>query len=155
MGPEAEVGVRSKLHHGQDGQRTFAFAFDKGDEAVEGLTNFAEDGGVGAASLTAVGALGDAPLEYFERDRNVYRKIPVEEQVEVLSLLGDIALEDGGPQLHAHAVVGRYGATTVDGDLLEGRVWPTLEVVLVESPDHLKKRTDEETGLALINVGDG
>jgi uncharacterized protein len=155
MGSEEEVGVRSKLLHRQDGQRTFAFAFDKGDEAGEGLTNFAEDGGVGAASLTAVGALGNATLGYFDRDRKVYRKIPVEEQVEVLPLLGDLALEDGGPQLHAHAVVGRYDATTRDGDLLEGHVWPMLEVVLVESPDHLKKRTDEETGLALIDVGDG
>jgi predicted DNA-binding protein with PD1-like motif len=155
MGSEEEVGVRSKLHHGQDGQRTFAFAFDKGDEAVEGLTNFAEDGGVGAANLTAVGALGDATLGDFDRDRKVYGKIPVEEQVEVLSLLGDIALEDGGPQLHAHAVVGRYDATTGDGDLLEGHVWPTLGVVLGESPDHLKKRTDEETGFALIDVEDG
>jgi predicted DNA-binding protein with PD1-like motif len=147
--------MRSRLIHSEDGEKTFVLVFDKGDEVVEGLTNFAKDGGLGAASLTAVGAFGDATLGYFDRDRKEYRKIPVEEQVEVLSLLGDIALEDGGPQLHAHAVVGRYGATTVDGDLLEGRVWPTLEVVLVESPDHLKKRTDEETGLALINVGDG
>ncbi len=147
--------MRHKLLHEQDGQRTFALVFDKGDEVVEGLTNFAEDGGVGAASLTAVGAFGGATLGYFDRDRKEYREIPVEEQVEVLSLLGDVALKDGESQVHAHVVLGRSDGTTRGGHLLRAHVWPTLEAVLVESPDHLQKRTDEETGLALIDIGDG
>jgi len=147
--------MRDKLLHEQDGQRTFALVFDKGDEVVEGLTNFAEDGGVGAASLTAVGAFGGATLGYFDRDRKEYREIPVEEQVEVLSLLGDVALKDGESQVHAHVVLGRSDGTTRGGHLLRAHVWPTLEAVLVESPDHLQKRTDEETGLALIDIGDG
>ncbi len=147
--------MRHKLLHEQDGQRTFALVFDKGDEVVEGLTNFAAEGGVGAASLTAVGAFGGATLGYFDRDRKEYREIPVEEQVEVLSLLGDIALKDGEPQVHAHVVLGRPDGTTRGGHLLRAHVWPTLEAVLVESPDHLQKRTDEETGLALIDLGNG
>ena len=146
--------MRHKLLHEQDGQRTFALVFDKGDEVVEGLTNFAADGGVGAASLTAVGAFGGATLGYFDRDRKEYREIPVEEQVEVSSLLGDIALKDGEPQVHAHVVLGRSDGTTRGGHLLRANVWPTLEAVLVESPDHLQKRTDEETGLALIDIRD-
>jgi predicted DNA-binding protein with PD1-like motif len=147
--------MRHKLLHEHDGQRTFALVFDKGDEVVEGLTNCAADGGLGAASLTAVGAFGEATLGYFDRDRKEYREIPVEEQVEVLSLLGDIALGDGGPQVHAHVVLGRSDGTTRGGHLIEAHVWPTLEVVLIESPDHLQKTTDEETGLALIDIGDG
>jgi predicted DNA-binding protein with PD1-like motif len=147
--------MRSRLIHSEDGEKTFILVFDKGDEVVEGLTNFAKDGGLGAASLTAVGAFGDATLGYFDWDRKEYRRIPVEEQVEVLALLGDIALKDGEPQVHAHVVLGRSDGTTRGGHLLEAHVWPTLEVVLVESPDHLKKRTDEETGLALIDIRDG
>jgi uncharacterized protein len=147
--------MRHKLLHEQDGQRTFALVFDKGDEVVEGLTNFARDGGLGAASLTAVGAFGEATLGYFDRDRIEYLKIPLEEQVEVLSLLGDIALKDGEPQVHAHVVLGRSDGTTRGGHLLGAHVWPTLEVVLVESPDHLQKKTDEETGLALIDISGG
>jgi predicted DNA-binding protein with PD1-like motif len=74
--------------------------------------------------------------------------------VEVLSLIGDIALNEGEAELHAHVVLGRRDGTTRGGHLLEAHVRPTLEVVLVESPDHLKKRTDEETGLAVIDVRD-
>jgi len=73
--------------------------------------------------------------------------------VEVLSLVGTIApREDGEPQVHAHVVLGRSDGTTRGGHLLEAHVRPTLEVVLVESPEHLQRRTDEETGLPLISL---
>jgi len=105
--------------------------------------------------MTAIGAFSGATLGYFDIEKKEYEKIPVEEQVEVLSLIGDIVLNEGEPELHAHAVLGRRGGTTRGGHLLEAYVRPTLEVVLVESPDRLKKRTNEETGLALIDLGDG
>jgi predicted DNA-binding protein with PD1-like motif len=145
--------VRHKLLHEEDGQRTFVLVFDKGDEFAGGLTGFAKDEGVGAASFTAVGAFSDANLGYFDQDSKEYLRIPVEEQVEVLSLLGDVALKSGEPQVHAHVVVGRSDGTTLGGHLLGAHVWPTLEVVLLESPDHLQKTIDGETGLALIDVG--
>jgi uncharacterized protein len=79
----------------------------------------------------------------------------VHEQVEVLSLVGNIARdEDGEPKVHAHVVLGRSDGTTRGGHLLEGRVRPTLEVVLTETPEHLRRKTDEETGLPLISIGE-
>ncbi len=142
--------MQSKQIHEARGQRTFALVFDKGDEVISGLTNFAKGNGLDAASLTAIGAFSDATLGYFDLEKKEYEEIPVEEQVEVLSLVGDLALNRGEPQLHAHVVLGRRDGTTKGGHLLEGHVCPTLEVVLVESPEHLRKETDEETGLALI-----
>ena len=85
--------------------------------------------------------------------RKEYEKIPIEEQVEVLSLVGDIASKgDGEPQVHAHVVLGRSDGMTRGGHLLEAYVRPTLEVVLVESPEHLRREWDEEVGLALIRL---
>ena len=90
-------------------------------------------------------------LGYFDRERKEYEEIPVDEQVEVLSLVGDVALDpDGAPVVHAHAVLGKRDGSTAGGHLLEGHVRPTLEVMLIESPAHLRKRHDPETGLALI-----
>jgi uncharacterized protein len=70
----------------------------------------------------------------------------------VLVLAGDIALRDLQPQVHAHVVLGRSDGTTCGGHLLGGHVWPTLEVVLHESPNYLKRIADKETGLALIDL---
>ena len=133
------------------GPRTWALIFDKGDEPVAGLTAFAKAQKLGAAHFTAIGAFSDVTLGYFDRAKRDYKKIPLHEQVEVLSLLGDIALDKGEPKVHAHVVVGRADGETRGGHLLEAHVWPTLEVVLVESPRHLRKRHDPETGLALID----
>ena len=152
MGNEEEVRMRSKLIQEEGGEKTFALVFDTGDEVVSEITNFARENALDAATLTAIGAFSSATLGYFDLVRKEYEKIPVEEQVEVLSLIGDIALNEGEPELHAHVVLGRRDGTTRGGHLLEAHVLPTLEVVLVESPDHLKKRTDEETGLALIDI---
>jgi uncharacterized protein len=63
-----------------------------------------------------------------------------------------VALKDGEPQVHAHAVLGRHDARTLGGHLLEAHVRPTLEVILVETPSHLRKQVDPETGLALIRL---
>jgi len=133
------------------GPRTWVLIFDKGDEPVAGLTAFAKAQKLGAAHFTAIGAFSDVTLGYFERAKRDYKKIPLHEQVEVLSLLGDVALDKGEPKIHAHVVVGRADGEARGGHLLEAHVWPTLEVVLVESPRHLRKRHDPETGLALID----
>ena len=145
--------MKAKQIHEERGQRTFALVFDVGDEVVSGLTDFAGENGLDAASFTAIGAFGTATLGYFDLEKKEYRRIPVHEQVEVLSLLGNVATnEDGQPTVHAHAVLGTSDGSTRSGHLLEARVRPTLEVVLVESPEHLQRREDSETGLPLISI---
>ena len=134
------------------GERTFVVVLDKGDEVLEGLTAFASQQRLRASHLTAIGALRDVTLGYFDPATRAYREIPVTEQVEVLSLLGVLTLDGEKPKLHAHIVVGRADGSTRGGHLLGGHVWPTLEVVVEELPRHLQRRTDPETGLALIDL---
>ncbi|WP_219417051.1 PPC domain-containing DNA-binding protein [Pseudonocardia nigra] len=142
--------MRSTLLHETDGLRTFAVVMAKGDEAAEELARFAREHEINGAGLTAVGACREATLGYFDPDVMQYQDIPVTEQAEVLSLLGDIATKDGAPAVHAHAVLGLRDGSTVGGHLQRAVVWPTLEVIVTESPVHLRKRVDPETGLALI-----
>ena len=131
--------------------KTWALVFDKGDEPIATLTRFAKEHELGAAHLTAIGAFSEVTLGYFDRALRDYIRIPLREQVEVLSLIGDIALDQGAPKIHAHVVVGLPDGSTRGGHLLDARVWPTLEVILVESPRHLQRRHDPESGLALID----
>lgn len=134
-------------------QKTFALIFDKGDEFIDQLTSFAKENELSGSHFTAIGAFRDVMLGYFDRETKKYKQIPIVEQMEVLSLVGDIALKDKTPQVHAHVVLGRADGTAHGGHILEAHVWPTLEVVLTESPKHLHRKTDPETGLALIDAG--
>lgn len=143
--------MKSKLLEAQAG-KTFAVVFDTGDEAASGLASFARQNHLAASHFTAIGALSSVVLGYFDWQRKEYQKIRLDEQVEVLSCIGDVALEKDQPKVHAHIVVGRADGSTRGGHLLEARVRPTLEVILVESPEHLRKRFDPESGLALIRL---
>ena len=143
--------MKSKLID-ETGQKTFALIFDKGDEFIDQLTSFANENDLKASHFTAIGAFRDVMLGYFDRDNKKYKEIPLVEQVEVLSLVGDIALKGKIPQVHAHVVLGKADGTAHGGHILEAHVWPTLEVVLTESPQYLHRKTDPETGLALIDI---
>jgi predicted DNA-binding protein with PD1-like motif len=146
--------MRSKLLNAGP-ERTYALIFDKDDEAVSLISAFAREHKIGAARLSAIGAFSEVVLGYFDWEKKDYKRIPLREQTEVLSLLGDIALgPKGEPKLHAHVVLGKSDGSAHGGHLLEGRVRPTLEVILIQSPEALQKRHDPETGLALIHIDD-
>jgi predicted DNA-binding protein with PD1-like motif len=143
--------MRSKLLNA-DPPITYAVVLDTGDEVVAALGKFVREQEVEAASVTAIGAFRRAVLGYFQWETKQYKEIPVEEQVEVLSLIGDVAVADQGPTLHLHAVLGKADGSVVGGHLLEAHVRPTLEVILIQPPSYLRKRKDPETGLALIAI---
>jgi predicted DNA-binding protein with PD1-like motif len=134
-------------------ERTYALIFDTGDEVVSTLEAFAEENGLSAARLSAIGAFRQATLGYFDWQAKAYQRAEFDEQMEVLSLIGDIALCAAKPKLHAHVVLGRSDMSTRGGHLLAATVRPTLEVVLVESPQHLRRESDAASGLALIKIG--
>jgi predicted DNA-binding protein with PD1-like motif len=145
--------MQSKWLHDDKGKRTFAVILKTGDEVMGSLQQFAAKERIGGAQVTAIGALSGAKLAYFDWEAKQYRPIPVAEQVEVASLVGDIAVgPDQKPSVHVHAVLGRRDGTALAGHLLEARVRPTLEIILTESPAHLCKAKDAESGLALIRL---
>jgi uncharacterized protein len=129
---------------------TFAVIFSTGEDPMAGLTRFAEEKRLGASSFTAIGAFSEAELGYFDWEKKDYERIPVREQVEVLSLIGDIALDGDKRKIHAHVVLGRRDGSACGGHLLSARVRPTLEVIVETSPAHLRRVHDPVSGLALI-----
>lgn len=135
-----------------DGTRTYALVFDEGEEALQGLKTFARENNLDAARFTAIGAFSKATLGFYNREQQDYDRIPVDEQVEVLSVMGNIALHRGKPKVHAHMVLGKRDGTAVGGQLMEGYVRPTLEVMVTEAPGHLRRKVDEQTQLPLISI---
>jgi len=134
-----------------DGLRTFVVVCDTGDEAMKALTSFAVDQRLGGSHFTAIGAFSRAVVAYFDWTSKQYQHISIDEQVEVLSLVGDVSVENDEPKVHAHVVLGKADATAHGGHLIEGLVRPTLEIVITEMPRRLQRRMDAESGLALID----
>ena len=144
--------MRSKILN-ETGDRTYALIFETGEEPLSGITRFAEEHNLSASRITAIGALSEVALGFFDWEKKDYERIEIKEQVEVLALVGEIAQDQGKPKVHAHLVVGLRDGRACGGHLLGAKVRPTLEVILTESPGYLKREHDPESGLALIKIG--
>ncbi|HEY4780992.1 MAG TPA: PPC domain-containing DNA-binding protein [Chthoniobacterales bacterium] len=144
-------GMKIQLLKGGMENMEYAVIFAKGDEAFSGLQEFAEKYQIQSAHFTAIGALNGATLAWFDPQRKMYRKIPIDGQVEVVSMIGDIALYQGKPTVHTHMVVGLPDGTTKGGHVLDAHVSPTLEVIVTIDPIAMHKRLDPETDLTLID----
>ncbi len=131
--------------------KQYAVIFYQGDEAFSGLLDFAEKYHISSAHFTAIGALNGATLGRFDPQRKMYKKIPIEGQVEVIGMSGDIALYQGKPVVQTHMVVGTSDGTTRGGHVLSAYVSPTLEVMVTVDPISMQKRFDPETDLTLID----
>ena len=131
---------------------TYVVVRDPGDEAVAALEQFARAERLEASQVTAIGGFEHATVGWFDPMAKDFRRIRVEEQCEVLSLIGDLAEDRDGPSLNVHVVLGLSDGTTRGGHLIEGRVLPTLEVGVTENPAELRKVMHPELGIALIDL---
>jgi hypothetical protein len=119
--------------------RSWFVTLEPGDEVMEGLSSFAVRESIDVASFTAIGGLEAASLGFYNVQTKGFDDVKLDpEQVEVLSLMGEITFDEGNPWVHAHVVVGRRNGTTSGGHLLRGIVQPILIVTLNELPHALE-----------------
>lgn len=131
---------------------SYVAIFRTGEEAMQGLASLAKDEGLQAAHFHGIGALQAATFAFFDWDIKGYRDITVDEQFEILSLVGNMSLRpDGEPMIHAHITLGRPDGTMVGGHLKEAHIRPTLEVFIEATPQTLRRAHDDESGLDLID----
>ncbi len=146
-------GMQTRLvSENPGGEKTYAVIFSKGDEILSGLTAFAVREKIEGGSFTAIGALESAKFGWFDEARKAFREIPIDQQVELVSLIGDVGLANGVPAIHAHGAVALPDGEVRGGHLLQAVAWPTLELFFTAFPATLTKTHDEETDLFLFDL---
>ncbi len=143
--------MKVKLLKSTAEEKVYVVIFSKGDEALSGLTDFAMKYGARDAHFTAIGATNEATLGWLDPTAKLYHGIPVTQQVEVLSMMGDIARFAGKPIVHTHDVLAKPDGTTVGGHVFELHVNPTLEVFVTANQVLLQKKPDPASGMKLID----
>jgi uncharacterized protein len=139
-----------------DGTRTYVLILSQGDEVLTALADFAKAHRVGNAHFSAIGAVRDPEVGWFDPSRKQYKGMSLHEQMEVLTLSGDIALGAGDqPIVHAHIALARSEGQAWGGHLLQATTSPTVELYITTYPEALHKRLDPTTGLQLIDPSIG
>jgi predicted DNA-binding protein with PD1-like motif len=144
-------GMQAKLVKDTPQEKVYTVIFYKGDEVLSGLTDFAIQHKIEDAHFTAIGAVSGGTLAWLDPTNKIYHRISVAEQVEVLSLIGDVATFNGKPVVHMHAVLGKPNGNTIGGHVFELNVNPTLEVFVTVNTTPLRKKPDDASGMKLID----
>src|SRR6266480_3446864 len=143
-------GMKVRLLSENAGVKQYAIILAKGDEVMSGLTDFARQNKVTSGSFTAIGAFSHATVAWFDDARKEFRLMPIEQQVELVSMIGNIALVNEQPVVHTHVSVASSNGTVLGGHVINAFVFPTLELFMTVYPIPLHKESDEATGLKLI-----
>ncbi|WP_157896243.1 PPC domain-containing DNA-binding protein [Mycobacteroides chelonae] len=130
---------------------SYMLILEDGDELFTALDDFARNHRVTAASFTALGALRDVQLAWYDLALRKFKVNRVEGQVEAASIVGDVGIYDGKPSVHTHLVVAREDATTAGGHLLHATASPTIEAAITVHADPLYKHHDNRSGLTLFD----
>jgi predicted DNA-binding protein with PD1-like motif len=123
---------------------------DTGDEVLATLQRYASEHVTTSAFFHGLGAFREATVMWWNPESLQYEEIAVDEQVEVLSINGNLTRVRDGFKVHAHTVLGRRDGSTIGGHLKRGVVHPTLELHLALTDHPIHRERDETTGLDLI-----
>lgn len=139
--------------HARKAGEHYILRLDTNEELISTLKVWAAGEGVKAAAFWGIGALSRARLGYFDPQTMSYKEIPIEEQMEVVAINGNMSLgEEGEPVIHVHVVLSNSDGQAIGGHLFEGFIRPTLELILIPLPTELRRLHDPTTGLKILDL---
>ena len=130
---------------------TYFLQLKVGDEVMESLRSIARDEEIGAASITAIGAVSDPEIGYFNVTSKDYDRRTLSGNFELVGLTGNIAWRDGEPLIHAHAVLSSLTGVHA-GHLFQATICVTGEFVITRHEGELQRRLDPEVNLPLWDL---
>ncbi len=135
----------------RQGQRV-QLGFASGEHFAEPMVEWLRNERIGYATLTGLGAVRRATVSYWNADTKQYETHQLDEQMEVVSLIGNVTLRDNEPFVHAHIGLGRSDLSVVGGHLNDLEIHPTLEIWLLPGDTPVRRTLDESCGLYLMQL---
>ncbi|MDP7247801.1 MAG: DNA-binding protein [Candidatus Peribacteraceae bacterium] len=131
---------------------SYVLVLKTGEEIVESLTKYLVKNNITAGSISGIGAATDVVLNFYNMETKEYEEKSFPEELEILSLIGNISIKEGSPFAHLHIVLGTNDYACIGGHLKSAHVGPTCEIVIQELDVELKREVDETTGLYLLDM---
>jgi|YelNatPaOPRAMG01_1025707.scaffolds.fasta_scaffold167879_2 predicted DNA-binding protein with PD1-like motif len=129
--------------------RAFLCRADYRSELMKSTLDLVREKKIKMALFAVIGSVAEATLAYYDQSKREYRKIRLEEPLEIADSWGNISWKDGQPFAHLHAVLSDAGGKTYAGHLVQATVF-AAEIHLLELiGKKLEREHDEVTGLSL------
>ena len=136
-----------------DGYNYFV-KLEKGEKLVSSLTQLVKDEQIAGAWLSGLGAALSVELGYYDLDTQEYLWKHLDETLEITALTGNIAWSEDKPAIHVHGSFSDRDMNGYGGHVKELVVGGTCELFLhlKQGSDKLKRKTDPDTGLNLLDI---
>src|SRR5258706_3488669 len=149
VGDSPDMPAATLLNSGE--APAYLVVFHTGQQVMKGLLEFAKKHDLVAGYLTGIGAISGAEIGYFDPETNAYLHHQENGQAELLSLAGNLALNENAPFFHIHVALGLRDGSARGGHLIEMTVLPTGEIALTTVPRPLRRKIDPDTHLPLLD----
>lgn len=135
-------------------QNGYFIVLERGERVVESLTAFCAVNGVHGGVFSAIGAVEEVSIGYYNLPKKEYVWENLEGIFEVASMTGNVTLVEGGPFLHTHALLTSASGTgrVVGAHVREVTTAVTLEVVLTVFAEPLERTFNDTIGLNLCTL---
>jgi predicted DNA-binding protein with PD1-like motif len=130
----------------------YVVRLESGEEFTETLKAFLTEKGIESGGIKAIGAVSRAELAYWNAETREYESWEFNEQMEVVSLLGNCSLREGKPFPHIHCVLSKRDFTVIAGHLNRAHIHPTLEIWIEPGERPIVRAREEASGLYLLNL---
>ena len=132
--------------------RAFLGRLPEGGDIVQSLTVFCQEEEIRAGWISAIGTVRWASLGYFEQETQSYKRIPVEEEMEIISCQGNVSLKGDEPFVHLHISLSGPEGEMISGHLFESEIFVgEFYLQEMEGPD-LVRKPDSQSGLSLWEI---
>ena len=130
--------------------RTFIFRLPKGKDLLAELIDFCHDNQVKCGIVQVVGNVSNATIGFYNAAKKQYEKKVINAEMELVSLSGNISIQDNRPMVNAYVTLADKEYQTIGGRLLPGTKIFVCEVYIQELVGEPKvRRSDKVTKLPL------
>ncbi len=136
----------------QLGAGSYMIRLEKGEDILDSLRRFAGTKRIRAAVFEGIGSLNKAKLGHYDFVTKEYKFEIFQDDLEILTLSGNISTMNRTPLPHAHVTLGRRDFSVIGGHLDEGSAANMVEIALRQLPGRLVKAKDEKIGLNVLQL---
>ena len=126
-----------------------------GDEIVESITSIFKEEKIYSGMINGIGAINQVQLGFYNLESKKYKKKYFNDDYELTSLMGNIALKDGNPFVHIHINMSDENFDVIGGHLFSAVTAASAEVIVLLDNQHIKRELDQKVGLYLWDFNCG
>jgi predicted DNA-binding protein with PD1-like motif len=132
-------------------KNTFLIKIEFKEKIIQSLKDFAQKNNIVSAVFYGIGALRWADIAFYDLENKRYLNKKFEENLEIISMLGNISTMNNSKVIHTHVCLGRNDYSTIAGHFNEGEAI-SCEIVMKKYKTVLEREKDEITGLNLLKA---